>query len=194
VAMEAVANPDLLLRQRTFSIDETREQLRQGRPVQREAVVSGAVDFQAFVYGEGVSSAVDTEVVSIIGEQVSAEPPIQEKKPPASSWAALVMSAAAKPGAAIQPKKNAVVAANRNVRKKNDKSTAVEPVTSSINDAIKEKVTNEEKVKLNGGIIDIAGSSTLSEDKQKDKRHAEGRDRRVANKVSKTYMHFVSRE
>mmetsp|Transcript_21697 Transcript_21697/g.29870 ORF Transcript_21697/g.29870 Transcript_21697/m.29870 type:complete len:941 (-) Transcript_21697:1222-4044(-) len=57
-AMTASPNLDLLKRQRTFSIDETREQLVQGRPVQREAVISGAVDYRSLMYGdENVPSA-----------------------------------------------------------------------------------------------------------------------------------------
>jgi hypothetical protein len=50
--MTATPNLDLLKRQRTFSIDETREQLRQGRPVQREAIISGAVDYRSLMYGD----------------------------------------------------------------------------------------------------------------------------------------------
>jgi len=42
--MDSTPNLDLLHRQRTFSIDETREQLDQGRPVQREAVMGGSID------------------------------------------------------------------------------------------------------------------------------------------------------
>jgi hypothetical protein len=54
--MTTAPNLDLLKRQRTFSIDETREQLVQGRPVQREAVISGAVDVRSLLFGdEGVA-------------------------------------------------------------------------------------------------------------------------------------------
>lgn len=52
VALTTTPNMDLLKRQRTFSIDETREQLRQGRPVQREAIISGAVDYRSLMYGD----------------------------------------------------------------------------------------------------------------------------------------------
>lgn len=52
LSMTASPNLDLLKRQRTFSIDETREQLVQGRPVQREAVISGAVDYRSLMYGD----------------------------------------------------------------------------------------------------------------------------------------------
>lgn len=51
-AMTVTPNTDLLQRQRTFSIDETREQMQQGRPVQREAVLAGAVDYGSLLYGE----------------------------------------------------------------------------------------------------------------------------------------------
>lgn len=52
LALSATPNMDLLKRQRTFSIDETREQLRQGRPVQREAIISGAVDYRSLMFGD----------------------------------------------------------------------------------------------------------------------------------------------
>lgn len=51
-AMTKDPNLDLLRRQRTFSIDETREQLRQGRPVQREAIMAGAVDYKSLMCGD----------------------------------------------------------------------------------------------------------------------------------------------
>jgi hypothetical protein len=44
------------MRQRSFSIDETREQLRQGRPVHRDAVISGAADIRSLAYGDEVTS------------------------------------------------------------------------------------------------------------------------------------------
>ena len=80
-------NKDLLLRQRTFSIDETRELLRQGKPVHREAIVEGAVDYHSLMFGEGTEE--DNRGV------VEAEIAVQEKKN--GSWAALVMSNAKAP-------------------------------------------------------------------------------------------------
>lgn len=53
LAMQENVNKDLLHRQRTFSIDETREQLNQGRPVHKEAVISGSkVDMRSLAYGD----------------------------------------------------------------------------------------------------------------------------------------------
>lgn len=75
-------NKDLLLRQRTFSIDQTRELLRQGKPVHREAVLEGAVDYNSLMFGEG--SEEDNH--GFVEAEVSAP----DKKN--GSWAALVMS------------------------------------------------------------------------------------------------------
>lgn len=50
-AMGTEANLDLLKRQRTFTIDETREQLRQGRPAS-SGLLSGAVDYRSLHYGD----------------------------------------------------------------------------------------------------------------------------------------------
>lgn len=57
LSMTVEANKDLLKRQRSFSIDETREQLRQGRPVQREAILPGKVDSRSLYYGDNEPSA-----------------------------------------------------------------------------------------------------------------------------------------
>jgi len=53
--LEKEPNQGLLQNQRTFSIDQTREQLCQGRPVHKEAVVPGNVDYGNLIYGEGYS-------------------------------------------------------------------------------------------------------------------------------------------
>lgn len=58
-ALAIAPNNDLLKRQRSFSIDETREQLQQGRPVQREAVASGAVDYHSMYFGDERSASID---------------------------------------------------------------------------------------------------------------------------------------
>jgi len=60
IAMTVEPNKDLLKRQRTFSIDETREQLRQGRPVQREAILPGKVDSRSLYYGDEPSAPAQT--------------------------------------------------------------------------------------------------------------------------------------
>lgn len=52
LVFDAEANIGLLMRQRSVSIDECREQLRKGRPVHREGVIAGAVDYGSYMYGE----------------------------------------------------------------------------------------------------------------------------------------------
>jgi hypothetical protein len=63
-ALTATPNLDLLKKQRTYSIDETREQLRQGRPVHREAITAGAVDYRSLMYGDDGQQIAGTAPVS----------------------------------------------------------------------------------------------------------------------------------
>lgn len=51
-SMNSTVNEDLLKRQRTFSIDETREQLQQGRPIHRQGVIAGNVDYRSLMFGD----------------------------------------------------------------------------------------------------------------------------------------------
>ncbi|CAM9691157.1 unnamed protein product, partial [Discosporangium mesarthrocarpum] len=53
IVFDREPNMGLLLRQRSVSIDECREQLRKGRPVHREGVIAGDVDYGSYMYGEG---------------------------------------------------------------------------------------------------------------------------------------------
>lgn len=86
LAMEVAPNVDLLLRQRTFSIDETREQMQQGRPVQRDAVISGEVDYNSVMYGEDSSDGQGQ-----VKDQTTDQSP---KKKAGGSWAGVLKSAA----------------------------------------------------------------------------------------------------
>jgi len=86
--MTTSPNLDLLQRQRTFSIDETREQLQQGRPVQRLAVTSGEVDYGTMMYGDGYQVPTATAVENSKMEE--SQPKAAAPKAPAGSWAALV--------------------------------------------------------------------------------------------------------
>ncbi|RHY30807.1 hypothetical protein DYB32_004015 [Aphanomyces invadans] len=49
-ALTPVAHPDLLKNQRTYSIEQAREALRQGRPIRSDSV--GSVDYESLMYGE----------------------------------------------------------------------------------------------------------------------------------------------
>lgn len=102
-AMTATPNLDLLKRQRTFSIDETREQLRQGRPVQREAILPGAVDYNSMMYGDESNAKQNKpkQVEAPVTEVIKPEEPLNivpttsaTQKISTSTWAAMVKSAA----------------------------------------------------------------------------------------------------
>ncbi|KAF1320489.1 La-related protein 4, partial [Globisporangium splendens] len=49
-ALTAVAHPDLLRNQRTYSIEQAREAMRQGRPIRSDSV--GSIDYESMMYGE----------------------------------------------------------------------------------------------------------------------------------------------
>ena len=104
LSMTVAPNLDLLQRQRTFSIDETREQLRQGRPVQQEAISSASsADYGSMMYGDGYHG--DAGKASAAGEQSGAaaagkaakDTGAAKKAGSTGSWAALVMSTSASP-------------------------------------------------------------------------------------------------
>jgi hypothetical protein len=98
--MTVEANKDLLKRQRTFSIDETREQLRQGRPVQREAILSGKVDSRSLYYGDEPSGPAPS------AQATKKEPAASAPAAPVTSPAAAKKSApAAAPTASAEDKK-----------------------------------------------------------------------------------------
>jgi hypothetical protein len=87
LAMESSPNVDLLLRQRTFSIDETREQMQQGRPVQRDAVIAGEVDYNSVMYGDDHNNGNTNNSTS-----PTAQPQSQPQKKVGGSWAGVLKS------------------------------------------------------------------------------------------------------
>jgi hypothetical protein len=99
-AMVTSPNTDLLLRQRTFSIDETRKQMQLGRPVQREAVITGAVDYGSLIYGEDDHSGQANDAAA------STNATGEVKKAPVKaggSWAGVLMKGGAPPPADAKP-------------------------------------------------------------------------------------------
>lgn len=114
LAITATPNLDLLKRQRTFSIDETREQLRQGRPVLKDAIIPGAVDYKSMMYGDDTHTKGAAAATAAATKKVDAVAP-EVKKPeveaevkmdlgltsPArlnsATWAAMVKSSAPAP-------------------------------------------------------------------------------------------------
>lgn len=132
-ALTTAPNMDLLKKQRSYSIDETREQLRQGRPVHREAITAGAVDIHSFIYGDEAHQAAASTAAPVAQHAVeaSAAAPAAPsgtpsksgtrsrggshdhtftqtpKKISAASWAAMVKSSAAATEGATAPLKAA---------------------------------------------------------------------------------------
>ena len=98
--MTDTPNTDLLLRQRTFSIDETREQMQQGRPVQREAIIAGEVDVGSLFYGE------DTAAPAGPGKSAGLTQQQTQKKKTSSiggSWAGVLMKGGEAPPPPAHP-------------------------------------------------------------------------------------------
>ncbi|TMW60838.1 hypothetical protein Poli38472_000880 [Pythium oligandrum] len=50
VALTPIAHPDLLRNQRTYSIEQAREAMRQGRPIRSDSI--GSIDYESMMYGE----------------------------------------------------------------------------------------------------------------------------------------------
>jgi hypothetical protein len=50
VALTSDAHPDLLRNQRTYSIEEARDAMRQGRPIRSDSI--GSIDYESMMYGE----------------------------------------------------------------------------------------------------------------------------------------------
>ncbi len=110
---------DLLKRQRTFSIDETREQLRQGRPVQREAIISGAVDYRSLIFGDDQDSANKAKPKPVTSEAIA---PSTTNETTTPTEAELVKAV---------EEKLAVAAEETPVKKESVKKESEEPAPSS---------------------------------------------------------------
>lgn len=160
IAMTTAPHADLLLRQRTFSIDETREQLTQGRPVQRTAIINGAVDYRSMMLGDGEGE----------GNAIYEEP---AKKTANGTWAALVMSNAGsstadlntpKPTSATKPSTSGSKSTSTDAKKKEDSKSQ----EKSGSNGAKSSSSSGEKDK--DGKRDSKGGSSTGRDKKKDGR------------------------
>lgn len=107
VALTAQPNLDLLHRQRSFSIDETRAQLRQGKPVQKEAILSGAVDMRSLAFGDDQAPAGKT------GSQKQSQPSNKATSTPVSSETMAMASATAVVAATLETTLSAVEAQDK---------------------------------------------------------------------------------
>jgi hypothetical protein len=131
LSMTATPNMDLLQRQRTFSIDETREQLRQGRPVQQMAVSGSAGDssgYGSMMYGDGYASDGQQGVSAAVTKKVASSS-APTKKASTGSWAGIV----ATPAAAQPPLPAPSAAATNQQSKESARGAASSSATDSNN-------------------------------------------------------------
>ena len=156
VAMTTTPHADLLLRQRTFSIDETREQLTQGRPVQRTAIINGAVDYRSMILGDGDGEGTATY------EEVP-------KKTSNGTWAALVMSNAG----------SSAPDANNSLKPASMKSSSGSKSASTDKDAKKKEDSKSQEKSGNNGSKGTSGSGEKDKDGKRDNKggSSTGRDK-----------------
>ncbi len=83
------AHPDLLKNQRTYSIDQAREALRQGRPIRSDSV--GSSDYESMMYGEEYTKVAREE------RQQAQTPDKSEKTPMIGGYAAALINGAVTP-------------------------------------------------------------------------------------------------
>ncbi|KAI9996077.1 hypothetical protein PInf_013255 [Phytophthora infestans] len=116
-ALTAEAHPDLLRNQRTYSIEQARDAMRQGRPIRSDSV--GSIDYESMMYGEDYtkeareqrkqkteSAPASTDAAAAVKPAASAAPASTKSAPvPAKviGYAAAVINGT--PAPAPEPKK-----------------------------------------------------------------------------------------
>lgn len=75
VALVAEAHVDLLKNQRTYSIEQAREAMRQGRPIRSDSV--GSMDYESMMYGEDYTKEVRAD-----RKKSTASPPVVKQQSP----------------------------------------------------------------------------------------------------------------
>lgn len=117
-ALTAEAHPDLLRNQRTYSIEQAREAMRQGRPIRSDSV--GSIDYESMMYGEEYTKEAreqrkQTESGADKAADKAATPATakaglnKDAKPKVFSFASAVIHGA--PAPPVEPKKPVATAA-----------------------------------------------------------------------------------
>lgn len=114
-ALTATAHPDLLRNQRTYSIEQAREAMRQGRPIRSDSV--GSIDYESLMYGEDYTKEAREQRKQQAGEAPSESPAAASAKPAAAKpaadkpapkiigYAAAVINGTPAPAPVLEPKK-----------------------------------------------------------------------------------------
>lgn len=112
-ALTSVAHPDLLRNQRTYSIEQAREAMRQGRPIRSDSV--GSIDYESMMYGEDYTKEArelrkqnSSENVAATGDKAAAE--TKPAAPKVFSFASAVIHGTPAPADAAAKKKPAAAA------------------------------------------------------------------------------------
>lgn len=121
-ALTPVAHPDLLRNQRTYSIEQAREAMRQGRPIRSDSV--GSIDYESLMYGEDYTKeareqrqqqqqapATSTSTAATATPAAQSKPAAPASTPSAASttkvvgYAAAVIHGTPAPAPVLEPKK-----------------------------------------------------------------------------------------
>lgn len=185
--MTVSPNLDLLQRQRTFSIDETREQLQQGRPVQRMAVAAGSVDYKSMMYGDDAAAAEAHHSGSISSSNQPSKSQPAQKGP--SSWAAIAANGASD---VLPPKTSTALGVAAVAAKPSAQSVAV--VVGTTVDALKSNADSKKLVKgSRDGSKDASGKGKSSTSSVEKKTGRDGRDGRGREKDAKKERGSISK-
>lgn len=134
-ALTSIAHPDLLRNQRTYSIEQAREAMRQGRPIRSDSV--GSIDYESMMYGEDYTKEAREErkqtaaVEEKTGEKKVAAPSSAPAQPKILSYGAALIHGTPAPAPVTEAKKPAAKAKTvKAAAKEEPKKTVVKKTTT----------------------------------------------------------------
>lgn len=135
-ALTSIAHPDLLRNQRTYSIEQAREAMRQGRPIRSDSV--GSIDYESMMYGEDYTKEAREErkqtaaVEEKTGEKKVAAPASAPTQPKILSYGAALIHGTPAPAPVVEAKKPAAAKAKitKAAAKEEPKKTAAKKTTT----------------------------------------------------------------
>lgn len=144
-ALTSVAHPDLLRNQRTYSIEQAREAMRQGRPIRSDSV--GSIDYESMMYGEDYTKEAreqrkqnPVENVGATADKATAE--TKAATPKVFSFASAVIHGTPAPADAVA-KKKPVAAASTDKTKDEKKPAAKKAAVAGKAPETKKPVVDE---------------------------------------------------
>lgn len=134
-ALTSIAHPDLLRNQRTYSIEQAREAMRQGRPIRSDSV--GSIDYESMMYGEDYTKEAREErkqtaaVEEKTGEKKVAAPSSAPAQPKILSYGAALIHGTPAPAPVVEAKKPAAKAKTPKAAKEEPKKAAKKTTTKT---------------------------------------------------------------